>query len=340
MSILITGGAGYIGSHVCVELLEKGYEIVVIDNLSNSHFNCINRIKTITRKEFSFYQIDLLDKNSLEKVFQKHSISCVIHFAGLKAVGESVNFPLKYYHNNVMGSIYLFELMKQYDCKKIIFSSTATVYGDPDHLPIKEDAIIKPLNPYGRSKYYIEEILKDISFSEKGWQIGILRYFNPVGAHQSGKIGENPSGVPNNLMPFIAQVAIGKIPKLLVFGRDYPTEDGTGIRDYIHVVDLARGHLALLEKFVDKSSIQSNFYIYNLGCGKGHSVLEMIKTFEKVSKQKIKYEFVQRRAGDTAECYADVTKANKLLKWKTIYTIEDMCADTWHWQKKNPNGFL
>ncbi|GAB6256317.1 UDP-glucose 4-epimerase GalE [Peribacillus sp. N1] len=335
MAILVTGGAGYIGSHTCVELLIAGYEIIVVDNLSNSNINVLNRIRELTKKDFKFYEVDLIDKSSLEDVFIENSIEAVIHFAGLKAVGESVKIPLHYYHNNITGTLILCELMEKYDIKKLVFSSSATVYGVPINVPISEDFLLSATNPYGRTKLMIEEILRDLYIPNRDWDIVILRYFNPIGAHPSGRIGEDPNGLPNNLMPYITQVGIGKLKELSVFGNDYPTSDGTGVRDYIHVVDLALGHLKALEKVMSTSGIDA----YNLGTGRGYSVLEVIEAFEKASGKKVPYTVVERRPGDIAICYADVTKAKKELGWAATRAIGDMCVDSWHWQIKNPNGY-
>ena len=331
MVILVTGGAGYIGSHTCVELLEKGEEIVVVDNFCNSKPIVIDKIKEITKKEFKFYECDLLDKPKLEKVFQENDIKEVIHFAGLKAVGESVQKPLEYYHNNITGTIMLLEVMKKYNCKKIVFSSSATVYGLPKTVPIKEDFPLSTTNPYGSTKLFIEQILKDVCVSDKDFAVILLRYFNPIGAHKSGLIGEDPNGIPNNLMPFIARVADGVYPELKVFGNDYDTPDGTGVRDYIHVVDLSIGHIKAIEKIRQMNGVE----IYNLGTGHGFSVLDLVKTFEKVNNVKVNYKIVGRRAGDIAVCYANCDKALKELEWKCERNIEDMCRDTWNFILKN-----
>ena len=334
--ILVTGGAGYIGSHTLVELSEAGYDFVVYDNLSNSSSEALKRIEKITRKHIEFVKGDIRDKNTLESCFEQYDINSVIHFAGLKAVGESVEKPLEYYDNNVCGTRLLLEVMKKFDCKSIVFSSSATVYGDPAITPIKEDFPTgDTTNPYGRSKYFIEEILKDLYKSDNGWNIAILRYFNPVGAHKSGLIGEDPNGLPNNLMPYISQVAVGKLEYLRVFGDDYDTIDGTGVRDYIHVVDLAKAHVKALE-YLQKNK---GLLITNLGTGKGYSVLEMVKAFEKASGKKIPYKIAQRRAGDIAKCYADPSFAKKSLNWEAKKDINDMCKDSWNWQSKNPNGY-
>ncbi|MDN5277780.1 MAG: UDP-glucose 4-epimerase [Clostridiales bacterium] len=335
MSILVTGGAGYIGSHTCVELLNAGYDIVVVDNFSNSKPEALRRVKEITGKDFKVYAVDLLDRDGLDKVFSENDIQAVIHFAGLKAVGESVAIPLKYYYNNITGTIILCEVMQKHGVKKIVFSSSATVYGKPKSVPIKEDFPLCPTNPYGRTKYMIEEILRDVYVADNEWGIILLRYFNPIGAHESGRIGEDPNGIPNNLMPYITQVAVGKREKLYVFGNDYDTHDGTGVRDYIHVVDLARGHLKALEKAIKDNGVE----VYNLGTGVGYSVLDVVKTFERVNGVKIPYVITGRRPGDVDKCYADPTKAHKELGWKAEKNLEDMCRDSWNWQKNNPNGY-
>ena len=330
MSILVTGGAGYIGSHTCVELLEKGEEIVIVDNFSNSKPEVLDKIKDITGKKFKFYEVDLLDKTKLEKVFQDNHIEEVIHFAGLKAVGESVKKPIEYYHNNITGTLVLLELMKKYNCKKIVFSSSATVYGNPKTVPIKEDFPLSTTNPYGSTKLMIEQILKDVAVADNEFSCILLRYFNPIGAHESGLIGENPNGIPNNLMPYIARVATGQYEKLNVFGNDYDTPDGTGVRDYIHVVDLAKGHIKAIEKARNMKGVEA----YNLGTGKGYSVLDLVKTFEKVNHVTVKYEIVPRRPGDIAICYADTSKAREELGWVAEKDIEDMCRDTWNFIQK------
>ena len=330
MSILVTGGAGYIGSHTCVELLEKGEEIVIVDNFSNSKPEVLDKIKDITGKKFKFYEVDLLDKTKLEKVFQDNHIEEVIHFAGLKAVGESVKKPIEYYHNNITGTLVLLELMKKYNCKKIVFSSSATVYGNPKTVPIKEDFPLSTTNPYGSTKLMIEQILKDVAVADNEFSCILLRYFNPIGAHESGLIGENPNGIPNNLMPYIARVATGQYEKLNVFGNDYDTPDGTGVRDYIHVVDLAKGHIKAIEKARNMKGVEA----YNLGTGKGYSVLDLVKTFEKVNNVTVKYEIVPRRPGDIAICYADPSKAREELGWVAEKDIEDMCRDTWNFAKQ------
>lgn len=336
MAILITGGAGYIGSHTCVELLEAGYEVVIVDNLSNSSPVALKRVAEITNKTFTFYQMDLLDRNGIDELFSRHSIEAVIHFAGLKAVGESVRLPLKYYHTNITSTLVLCEVMEKHGVHKLVFSSSATVYGMPKQVPIDEDFPLGATNPYGQTKLMLEQILQDLAESNDQWGISILRYFNPIGAHNSGRIGENPIGIPNNLMPYISQVAVGKLKQINVFGSDYPTLDGTGVRDYIHVVDLAKGHLRALEKVITNSGVD----IYNLGTGRGYSVLEMIIAFETVSGRKIPYRLVERRPGDIAVCYADTTKANKELNWFASLGIEEMCKDTWLWQLTNPSGYV
>ncbi len=335
MNILVTGGAGYIGSHTCVELLNANHSVVVADNLSNSTEVSLERVKKITGKDLKFYKADILDKDALEKIFSENKIDTVIHFAGLKAVGESTEIPLTYYHNNITGTVTLLDVMKNHNVKKLVFSSSATVYGDPLSVPIKEDFPLHCTNPYGRTKLFIEEILRDLYKSDNSWDIAILRYFNPVGAHESGLIGEDPSGIPNNLMPYITQVAVGKLDCLSVFGNDYDTPDGTGIRDYIHVVDLAIGHLKALEKI--KSSV--GVVEYNLGTGVGYSVLDMVKAFSKACGHDIKYKFAPRRSGDIAKCFADPSKAEKEIGFKATKTLDDMCQDSWNWQSKNPYGY-
>lgn len=336
MAILITGGAGYIGSHTCVEMLNAGKDIVVLDNYYNSKPEAVKRIQEISGKTFPFYECDILDKDGLRKIFSENDIEAVIHFAGLKAVGESCRLPLKYFENNVSGTVSLLEVMQEVGCKKIVFSSSATVYGMNNPSPLKEDMPVGGVtNPYGRTKLMIENILRDLYASDPEWSIVLLRYFNPIGAHSSGKIGEDPNGIPNNLMPYISQVAIGKLAMLSVFGNDYNTPDGTGVRDYIHVVDLALGHVCAVNKISDATGL----YVYNLGTGVGYSVLDIVNAFEKASGVKIPYKIAPRRAGDIATCYSDPSKAYNELGWKTKYTIEDMCADSWRWQKNNPNGF-
>ncbi|MDZ7722400.1 MAG: UDP-glucose 4-epimerase GalE [candidate division KSB1 bacterium] len=334
-TIFVTGGAGYIGSHTCVELLNAGYHVIVADNLYNSKKQALKRVQDITGKKPTFYQTDLRDFEGLLHIFSTHKIDAVIHFAGLKAVGESTAYPLFYYENNVSGTITLCKAMQEQNIKNIVFSSSATVYGEPETVPIKETAVLTATNPYGRTKLMIEQILRDIYHSDTEWNAAVLRYFNPVGAHPSGKIGEDPTGIPNNLMPYIAQVAIGRLDHLSVFGNDYPTRDGTGVRDYIHVVDLARGHLKALEKLNSNPGYEP----YNLGTGKGYSVLEMVDAFEKACDRKIKYKFAPRRSGDISECFADSQKAQNELNWQAEYSIYDMCKDTWRWQQGNPNGY-
>ena len=333
--VLVTGGAGYIGSHTCVELLEKGYQVSVLDNLSNSKYASLERVQQITGKSIAFYQIDLLDRHALFRVFEDNTFDTVIHFAGLKAVGESVDKPLEYYQNNISGTLNLLDMMTQHGLRNIVFSSSATVYGEPHALPIQEHFPLSAVNPYGRSKLIIEEMLQDLYRSDKRWNISILRYFNPVGAHKSGLIGEDPSGIPNNLMPYISQVAVGKLKRLSVFGNDYPTRDGTGVRDYIHVVDLARGHIKALVKL----TTNPGYIIHNLGTGRGYSVIEMINAFEQVSGQPIAYDIVERREGDIASCYADPSLAQRDFGWAAEYDLPTMCADTWRWQSLNPQGF-
>lgn len=335
MAILVTGGAGYIGSHTCVELLNEGYEVVVVDNLSNSSKESLSRVEEITGKKISFYQVDLRDKEEISAVFEKEKIEAVIHFAGLKAVGESVRMPLEYYDNNIYGTLNLCDAMRKHNCKNIVFSSSATVYGDPHTVPIVEDFPLSATNPYGRTKLMLEEILQDLHASDPEWNVILLRYFNPIGAHKSGRIGENPKGIPNNLLPYITQVAVGKLEKLGVFGNDYDTLDGTCIRDYIHVVDLALGHVKAIEKIKENKGV----HIYNLGTGNGYSVLEVIKAFEKASNRKVNYEFQPRRAGDIPKCYADASLAKKELNWVAKLGIEEMCIDSWRWQSQNPNGY-
>jgi len=334
MTILVTGGAGYIGSHTCVELLTAGHEVVVVDNLVNSSEESLRRVEEITGKQLRFYQVDLRDKDALNSVFKSHPVESVIHFAGLKAVGESVEMPLRYYENNIGGTLNLCEVMIAHNVKSLVFSSSATVYGEPKTVPITEDFPLHAMNPYGRTKLMIEEILGDLHTSDPTWKIVLLRYFNPVGAHQSGRIGEDPSGIPNNLMPVISQVAVGRLDELSVFGNDYPTADGTGVRDYIHVVDLARGHLKALEK-MRNPGVET----YNLGTGKGYSVLELVAAFEKASGKKIPYKIASRRSGDIASCYADPSKANTELGWSAKKGMDEMCADTWRWQQNNPEGY-
>jgi UDP-glucose 4-epimerase len=336
MRILVTGGAGYIGSHTCVELLESGYEVVVVDNLCNSKYTSLERVKQITGKSVEFHQVDLCEIDALDKVFSQQKPDAVIHFAGLKAVGESVRMPIPYYQNNIGGTLNLLQVMSQYEVKDIVFSSSATVYGDPASLPITEDFPLSATNPYGRSKLIIEEMLGDVFISDRQWNVALLRYFNPVGAHISGLIGEDPNGIPNNLMPYISQVAVGKLEKLSVFGGDYDTPDGTGVRDYIHVVDLAKGHIRALQKLVQKPGL----VVWNLGTGQGYSVIEMAEAFAKACGRSVPYEIVERRAGDIAACYADPAKALNELGWKAEKGLQEMCEDTWRWQSSNPDGFI
>lgn len=335
MSVLITGGAGYIGSHTCVELLNSGHDIVIVDNLCNSSYISLDRIRMITGKNVKFYHIDLMDKALLRNVFKRESIKSVIHFAGLKAVGESMIKPLEYYNNNITGTLVLCNVMQEFNVRELIFSSSATVYGDPDNVPVKEDFPLSATNPYGRSKLMIEEILKDLCISDPTWHITILRYFNPIGAHYSGLIGEDPKGIPNNLVPYITQVAIGKMDIISVFGDDYDTPDGSGIRDYIHVTDLAKGHMAALEHIHEANGIK----FYNLGTGSGYSVLELVRAFSSICKRQLPYQIKPRRPGDIARCYADVSLARKELGWTAVKKLDEMCADAWNWQMKNPHGY-
>lgn len=332
MAILLPGGAGYIGSHTAVELLNKGREIVIIDNFSNSNPTILEKIKKITGKDFKFYEMDYLNKAELEKVFEENKIDAVMNFAGFKAVGESVKKPLEYYKNNISGALVLLETMRKYNCKKFIFSSSATVYGEPERIPLTEDCKTGgTTNPYGTTKLFIEQILKDLYVSDNSWDICILRYFNPVGAHASGLIGEEPQGIPNNLMPYVVRVAAGKLEQLSVYGNDYETHDGTGVRDYIHVVDLAKGHIKALEKLEKEGK---GLFIYNLGTGKGYSVLDMVKAFEKSTGKKVAYKIAPRRAGDIATCYSDPTKAKEELGWKATKTLDEMCKDSWNFINK------
>lgn len=332
MKILVTGGTGFIGSHTCVELLNNGYEVVIADNLSNSKLSVLEKIQEITGKKVQFYKIDLCNKDDVRLIFEENTIDAIIHFAGLKAVGESVSKPILYYNNNILSTLNLVEVASEFDCKKLVFSSSATVYGNPEKLPITEDQKIGgTTNPYGTTKYMIERILNDLYISDNSWSIALLRYFNPIGAHPSGLIGENPNGLPNNLMPYIIKVANGELPVLNVFGNDYETKDGTGVRDYIHVVDLAKGHIKAIEKVSKKTGIDA----YNIGTGEGYSVLDLISTFEKVNKVKVNYKIVDRRPGDIAACYADPTKALNELGWKAEKSIEDMCKDAYNFVKNN-----
>lgn len=334
-TILVTGGTGFIGSHTILELLNEGYDVVAMDNLSNSKKEALERVEEMAGKEVIFRKVDLLHKTQLDLLFNEFSFDAVIHFAGLKAVGESVEKPLAYYSNNVAGTINLCQVMSAHNVKRMVFSSSATVYGDPSESPLTESSALSATNPYGQTKLTIEHILRDICRSDTEWKVALLRYFNPVGAHESGRIGEDPAGIPNNLMPFVTQVAVGKREKLAVFGDDYSTPDGTGVRDYIHVVDLAKGHLKSLEKLDDIRGAEA----YNLGTGQGSSVLDVIKTFEKATGQTVPYEIVERRPGDAATCYADVSKARKELQWETERTLDEMCRDAWYWQQNNPNGY-
>ncbi len=336
MKILVTGGAGYIGSHTCVELLNAGYEVVILDNLYNSSKKAVDRIEEITGKKVTFYENDMLDADAMESLFSKEKIDCVIHFAGLKAVGESVAKPLEYYKNNIQGTLCIVEAMRNHGCKNIIFSSSATVYGDPAFVPITEECPKgTPTNPYGWTKSMLEQILTDLHTADEEWNIILLRYFNPIGAHKSGLIGEDPKGIPNNLLPYVAQVAIGKLECVGVFGDDYDTPDGTGVRDYIHVVDLALGHVKAIDKIKEKPGVK----IYNLGTGNGYSVLDVIKAFSKACGHEVPYQIKPRRAGDIATCYSDASLAKKELGWEAQYGIEEMCADSWKWQSMNPDGY-
>ena len=335
-TILITGGAGYIGSHACVEFLEAGYDIVVLDNLCNSSAESLARVRELTGQDFPFVRGDIRDRGVLDALFREHDIDAVIHFAGLKAVGESVEKPLLYYDNNIAGSVTLFEAMEAAGVKTIVFSSSATVYGDPHAVPIREDFPVGgTTNPYGTSKLFIEKILQDVAIADPSWSIALLRYFNPVGAHKSGRIGEDPQGIPNNLMPYISQVAVGRREHLNVFGNDYPTPDGTGVRDYIHVVDLAQGHVKAVEKLAEGPGVR----VWNLGTGRGYSVVEMAEAFEQASGRPVPYRFVPRRPGDIAQCYADPAKAERELGWKALRGLAEMCEDTWRWQSLNPEGY-
>ena len=335
MKILTTGGAGYIGSHTCLELLQAGYEVVAVDNLSNSKAESLRRVQEIAGHSLSFYRADLLDRTALAAVFRSHEIEAVLHFAGLKAVSESVRIPLRYYHNNLTGTVMLCEVMKEFGVKTVVFSSSATVYGNPRTVPITEDFPVSPTNPYGRTKLMIEEILRDLQGADSGWRIALLRYFNPVGAHESGRIGEDPNGIPNNLFPYMAQVAVGKRKELEVFGNDYPTPDGTGVRDYIHVVDLALGHLRALKKLETGPGVVT----YNLGTGRGYSVLEAMAAFSQACGKPIPHRIVGRRPGDVASCYADPSLARRELGWQATRGLAEMCADAWRWQSANPAGY-
>lgn len=335
MKILVTGGAGYIASHTNLELLSAGYEVVVVDNLSNSSIEAIRRVERLSSKRISFYEKDILDKEAMEEIFERENIDAVIHFAGLKAVGESCKIPLEYFKNNVSGTINLLEVMDKYEVRDLVFSSSATVYGNPKTVPITEDFPLSATNPYGRTKLMIEDILRDLYTADNRWNIAILRYFNPIGAHESGEIGEDPNGIPNNLVPYIAKVASGVLDKIHVFGNDYDTPDGTGVRDYIHVVDLALGHIKAIEKLMSKPGLVT----YNLGTGKGYSVFEIIKNYEKACNKKLPYVITDRRPGDIATSYADPSKAERELGWKALRDIEQMCRDSYNWQSKNPNGY-
>ncbi len=335
MKVLVTGGVGYIGSHTCIELLAAGHEVIVVDNLSNSHLEALKRVEVLSGQSVAFHQLDICDAEALSAVFSATPIDAVIHFAGLKAVGESVAQPWRYYHNNVYGTLVLCEVMAKYQVFNLVFSSSATVYGDPATVPITENFPLSATNPYGRSKLMIEEILRDLHVSDDHWNAILLRYFNPVGAHPSGRIGEDPNGIPNNLMPYITQVAVGKLDCLSVFGSDYDTVDGTGVRDYIHVVDLALGHVKALEKLAKNPGTVA----YNLGTGRGYSVLEVVAAFEQVSNRKVAYKLVDRRPGDVASCYADPALALQELGWSATRGIDEMARDSWHWQSLNPNGY-
>ncbi|MCA0981219.1 UDP-glucose 4-epimerase GalE [Exiguobacterium aestuarii] len=334
-TILVTGGAGYIGTHTVLQLLEAGHDVIVLDNLSNSSREALNRVEAMAGRETTFYLGDILDRALLEQIFLTHTIDAVIHFAGLKAVGESVSQPLRYYENNVVGTTVLLEVMQAFDVKRIVFSSSATVYGMPERTPIDESFPLSATNPYGRSKLMIEEILRDVAVADSEWSIALLRYFNPIGAHSSGQIGEDPFDVPNNLMPYITQVAIGKLNELSVFGDDYDTPDGTGVRDYIHVVDLAEGHLQALDYVMDQTGVEA----FNLGTGTGYSVLDLVRAFEQESGKSVPYRVTERRPGDIATCFADPTKSKQMLGFEAKHDIRDMCRDAWNWQSNNPNGY-
>lgn len=335
-TILVTGGAGYIGSHTAVELLDNGYDVVIVDNLVNSKAEAVRRIERITGKQPAFHQVDVCDEAALAEVFDAHPITGTIHFAALKAVGESVAKPLEYYQNNLGGLLTVLKVMRARNVKQFVFSSSATVYGVPERSPIDESFPLSATNPYGQSKLIAEQILRDLEVSDPSWRIATLRYFNPVGAHASGLIGEDPAGIPNNLMPYVAQVAVGKLEKLRVFGSDYPTPDGTGVRDYIHVVDLAKGHIAALDALVKRDAS----FVVNLGTGQGYSVLEVVRAFEKASGRPVPYEIVARRPGDVAECYANPQAAADIIGWRATLGLDDMCADHWRWQEANPRGFV
>lgn len=335
MAILVTGGAGYIGSHTVVELLNVDYEVVIVDDFSNSHPTVLDRIKELSGKDFKFYEMNLLDKDTLDKVFSENNIEAVIHFAGFKAVGESVAEPLMYYHNNITGTLYLLEIMKKHNVKNIVFSSSATVYGMDNDAPFEESLPTSATNPYGRTKLFIEHIIRDMYVSDKSWSGVLLRYFNPIGAHESGRIGEDPNDIPNNLMPYITQVAVRKLDALSVFGNDYDTPDGTGVRDYIHVLDLAQGHLSALDYALKNKGVEA----VNLGTGEGYSVLDVVKAFEKANDVEIPYNIVPRRPGDIAVGYADPTKAKEILNWEAKHNLNDMCRTSWNWQRNNPTGY-
>ena len=335
MAVLVTGGIGYIGSHTSIELLEAGYDVIIVDNLSNSDIIVLERIKELSGKTPKFYEIDINDKEKMEVVFKENQIDSVVHFAALKAVGESVEKPVEYYLNNIGNTLVLFELMKKYNVKNFVFSSSATVYGNPERLPIDENCSLSVTNPYGRTKLMIEDMLRDMCYADENLNVAILRYFNPIGAHKSGKIGEEPSGIPNNIMPYITKVAVGQLPHLNIFGDDYDTQDGTGIRDYIHVLDLAHGHVKALEKLCEKPGLVT----YNLGTGRGYSVLDLVKAFSKASGREIPYKMANRRPGDISACYANPEKAETELGWKAKYGIDEMCEDSWRWQSQNPTGY-
>jgi len=335
MAILITGGAGYIGSHAVLELLRGGFDVVVVDNLSNSHEAAIHRVAELAGKPVPFHKVDIRDREALDRVFGTTPIEAVMHFAGLKAVGESVGQPLRYYDNNIFGTIVLLEVMKKHGVRTLVFSSSATVYGDPASVPITEDFPLSAVNPYGRSKLFIEDMLRDLCRAEPEWQIALLRYFNPSGADPSGRIGEDPNGIPNNLVPYIAQVAVGRLPELAVYGSDYPTRDGTGVRDYIHVVDLVLGHIKALEKLATRPGLVT----YNLGTGRGYSVLEMVEAFGRAAGRPIKHRLAPRRPGDAAECWSDASRAERELGWRATRGLDEMCRDVWRWQSNNPKGY-
>lgn len=335
MAILVTGGTGYIGSHACLELIRAGYEVVALDNLSNSHRAAVSRVERLASRPVPFHEVDIRDRAGLERVFASGAVDAVMHFAGLKSVGESVGQPLRYFDNNITGTIVLLEVMKAHGVRTLVFSSSATVYGDPEHVPVTEDSPLSAVNPYGRSKLFIEDMLRDLFRAEPDWRMALLRYFNPTGADPSGDIGEDPNGIPNNLMPYVAQVAVGKLPEVRVFGGDYPTRDGTGVRDYIHVTDLAIGHLRALEKLREGPGMVT----CNLGTGRGYTVLEAIESFSRASGRPIPYSVTDRREGDAAECWADVALAKRILGWEATRGLDEMCADVWRWQSKNPNGY-